>query len=137
MSQRATRTLSILVVEDNPVNAILMRELLVRCGHRVHEAASGEAAVVLCGERRFDLAIMDLHMPALGGIEATRRIRAAEKSAGADAIPIFALTADTPETGRKACFEAGMNGFLTKPVDPVELDAVLARIAGRGATAAA
>ena len=76
----------------------------------------------------FDLVIMDLHMPGLDGIEATLRIRSAESDDGAKPVPIFALTADALETGRKACLEAGMDGFFTKPVDPAELDAVLATI---------
>jgi CheY-like chemotaxis protein len=88
--------LSILLAEDNPVNALLARELLRRRG--------------------------------LDGIEATRRIRAAEAASGSRRLPIFALTADALDTGRKACLAAGMDGFLTKPVDPAELDAVLATI---------
>ncbi len=132
-SPRAGRRLSVLVAEDNPVNALLTRELLRRRGHRVHEVTSGVAAAAQCRSTRFDLVLMDLHMPGLGGIEAARRIRAAEQAAGAGSVPIFALTADALETGRKACLEAGMNGFLTKPVDPAELDGVLASVAGQAA----
>jgi len=72
--------------------------------------------------------LMDLHMPGCDGIEATARIRSAEADANAKPVPIFALTADAVETGRKACLDAGMDGFLTKPVDPADLDAVLATI---------
>jgi CheY-like chemotaxis protein len=75
-------------------------------------------------------------MPGLDGIEATKQIRAAEKSLGAVPVPIFALTADALETGRKACQEAGMDGFLTKPLDPADLDAVLAAVSGARAVAA-
>ncbi len=120
--------LSILLAEDNPINALLARELLRRRGHAVDDVTTGEAAVIACARRRFDLVIMDLHMPGLDGVEAARRIRLAESEAGARPVPIFALTADALETGRKACLEAGMDGFLTKPVDPAELDAVLATI---------
>ena len=126
--RRAGKGLSILLAEDNPVNALLARELLRRRGHSVKEVTTGEAAVAACAAERFDLVIMDLHMPGLDGIEATLRIRSAESEEGAKPVPIFALTADALETGRKACLEAGMDGFFTKPVDPAELDAVLATI---------
>ena len=126
--RRPGKGLSILLAEDNPVNALLARELLRRRGHSVKEVTTGEAAVAACAAERFDLVIMDLHMPGLDGIEATLRIRSAESEEGAKPVPIFALTADALETGRKACLEAGMDGFFTKPVDPAELDAVLATI---------
>jgi CheY-like chemotaxis protein len=121
--------LAILLAEDNPVNALLARELLRRRGHSVREVTTGEGAVRACAEAHFDLVIMDVHMPGLDGIEATRRIRFAEsQKKGAARLPIFALTADALETGRNACLEAGMDGFLIKPVDPAELDAVLAGV---------
>jgi CheY-like chemotaxis protein len=126
--RRAGKGLSILLAEDNPVNALLARELLRRRGHVVREVTTGEAAVAACAAERFDLVIMDLHMPGLDGIEATLRIRSAASGDGAKPVPIFALTADALETGRKACLQAGMDGFFTKPVDPAELDAVLATI---------
>jgi len=124
----AGKGLFILLAEDNPVNALLARELLRRRGHSVTEVTTGEAAVAACAAERFDLVVMDLHMPGLDGIEATLRIRSAESDEGAKPVPIFALTADALETGRKACLEAGMDGFFTKPIDPAELDAVLATI---------
>ena len=129
--------LSILLAEDNPVNALLARELLRRRGHSVEQVATGEAAVTACQNAHFDVVIMDLHMPGLDGIEATRRIRAEETANGGRRLPIFALTADALDTGRKACLAAGMDGFLTKPVDPSELDAVLETIHPAAATMAA
>jgi PAS domain S-box-containing protein len=126
--RRTGTGLSILLAEDNPVNALLARELLRRRGHTVEEVTTGEAAVLACAAKRFDLVIMDLHMPGLDGIEATLRIRGVESAEGLKPVPIFALTADALETGRKACLDAGMDGFFTKPVDPAELDAVLATI---------
>jgi CheY-like chemotaxis protein len=83
---------------------------------------------VACENTRFDLVIMDLHMPGLGGIEAAVRIREAEAKSGKEPIPIFALTADALEIGRDACIAAGMDGFMTKPVDPADLDAILASL---------
>src|SRR5258706_1416448 len=133
---RHARALSILVAEDNAVNALLARELLRRRGHRVEQVTNGEAAVLACAARKFDLVMMDLHMPRLGGIDATRRIRHDELVRGKDPVAIFALTADALEAGKKACLDAGMDGFLTKPIDPAELDAVLAAIA-KPATVAA
>ena len=120
--------LCILLAEDNPVNALLARELLRRRGHSVEAVTTGGAAVAACADRHFDLVIMDVHMPGLDGIEACLRIRRTEAASDKKPIPIFALTADALDTGRKACLDAGMDGFLTKPVDPADLDAVLATI---------
>jgi CheY-like chemotaxis protein len=126
--KRETRSLRILLAEDNPINALLTRELLRRRGHTVKEVASGESAIAVMAEDRFDLMLTDIHMPGLDGIEAARRIRAAEIATGRPRTPIVALTADVVETGKRACQEAGMDGFLSKPVDPAELDFMLAEI---------
>ena len=126
--RRATRSLNILLAEDNPINALLTRELLRRRGHDVKEVASGESAIAVMAEERFDLVLTDIHMPGLDGIEAARRIRAHEIATGRARTPIVALTADVLETGKRACQEAGMDGFLAKPVDPAELDAMLAEL---------
>jgi CheY-like chemotaxis protein len=120
--------LKILLVEDNPINAMLTRELLRRRGHQISEVTSGEAAIQVMAEERFDLMLTDIHMPGLDGVEATKRIRLAELRAGKKRTPIVALTADVLETGKRACQEAGMDGFLSKPIDPAELDSMLAKI---------
>src|SRR5215471_6418729 len=121
--------LSILLAEDDPISALLARELLRRRGHVVRVVTTGEEAVAACAEEPVDVVIMDLHMPGLNGIEAARLIRLTQSERrGGGHLPIFALTADALETRRKACLEAGMDGFLTKPVDPAELDDVLATI---------
>jgi len=122
------RGLRILVVEDNPINAMLTRELLRRRGHQVSEVSSGEAAIEVMAQERFDIMLTDIHMPGLDGVEATKRIRLAELRAGQKRTPIVAVTADVLETGKRACQEAGMDGFLAKPIDPTELDSMLARI---------
>ena len=114
--------LKILLAEDNPVNALLIRELLRRRGHRIKEVATGTAAVAALEEERFDLLLTDIHMPGMDGIEAARAIRAMEEKNLRPRTPIVALTADALETGKRACQEAGMDGFLTKPVDPAELE---------------
>ena len=120
--QAAGKGLKILLAEDNPVNALLIRELLRRRGHTAREVITGSAAVAAMEEERFDLLLTDIHMPGMDGIDATRAIRANEAKAGRARTPIVALTADALETGKRACQEAGMDGFLTKPVDPAELE---------------
>lgn len=114
--------LKILLAEDNPVNALLIRELLRRRGHQVKDVATGSAAVAALEQERFDLLLTDIHMPGMDGIEAARAIRAMEEKQARDRVPIVALTADALETGKRACRDAGMDGFLTKPVDPLELE---------------
>jgi PAS domain S-box-containing protein len=121
-------SLKILLAEDNPINAMLTRELLRRRGHQVSEVTSGEAAIAVMAQERFDILLTDIHMPGLDGVEATKRIRLAELRAGKPRTPIVALTADVLETGKRACQEAGMDGFLAKPIDPAELDSMLAKI---------
>jgi CheY-like chemotaxis protein len=120
--------LKILLAEDNPINALLTRELLRRRGHIVSEVVSGEEAVLAMQQNAFDLLLTDIHMPGLDGVEATRLIRTEERESGRPRTPIVALTADVLETGKRACREAGMDGFLAKPVDPDELDAMLASL---------
>jgi PAS domain S-box-containing protein len=122
------RGLRVLLAEDNPINALLTRELLRRRGHEVTEVSSGEGAVAAANEERFDMLLTDIHMPGLDGIEAARRIRAMEAASGRSQMPIIALTADILEAGRQACNDVGMDGFLTKPIEPAELDAVIARL---------
>jgi len=116
------RGLHILLAEDNPINMLLIRELLRRRGHKITEVTNGNAAVQAMMEGRFDLLLTDIHMPGMDGIEATRAIRAGEARSGAPRTPIVALTADVLESGKHSCLEAGMDGFLTKPVDPSHLE---------------
>jgi PAS domain S-box-containing protein len=125
VESKTRRSLKILLAEDNPINAMLVRELLRRRGHSVEEVASGGEALKSTDRQRFDFILTDIHMPDMDGIETARRIRAREAETGRARTPIVALTADTVETGKDACIEAGMDGFLTKPVDPAELDAMI------------
>ena len=114
--------LRILLAEDNPINMMLIRELLRRRGHSVVEVTTGNAAVQAMMDGTYDLLLTDIHMPGMDGIEAARAIRAGEERSGRRRTPIVALTADVLEEGKRACRQAGMDGFLTKPVDPAELE---------------
>jgi PAS domain S-box-containing protein len=131
LAAKPTRGLSILVAEDNEVNALLMRSLLARLGHNVVIATDGEAAIETWQAARsagtpYDLILMDVQMPQLDGIEAAKRIRAAEAGQPDLRTPILALTANTLVEDRYACFEAGMDGFLIKPLDREKLAEALA-----------
>ena len=107
---------------------MLSRELLRRCGHHVTEVTSGHDAVQAVLENNFDLLITDIHMPGMDGLEAAQAIRAGETRLGKARTPIVALTADALEGGKRACRDAGMDGFLTKPVDPAELEDMFAML---------
>jgi CheY-like chemotaxis protein len=124
-------SLSILVAEDNEINALLARALLTKLGHRPTMAADGVAAVESFLAARaagtpYDRVLMDLHMPGMDGVEAARRIRAIEAEQEAPRTPILALTANASAEDRDACLAAGMDGFLVKPLDRERLSAALA-----------
>lgn len=111
--------LRVLLVEDNRVNQIVASKMLERDGHQVTLAADGEKAIEEFDRGSFDVVLMDVHMPVLDGIRATERIRQRD-GAGRD-VPILALSAGVLEQERARCTEAGMNGFLAKPLRPEEL----------------
>jgi CheY-like chemotaxis protein/nitrogen-specific signal transduction histidine kinase len=126
--------LSVLVAEDNEINALLLRSLLSRLGHHAVITTNGEAALESWQAAKsagapYDLVLMDIQMPQLDGIETTRRIRAAEAGQAGRPTPILALTANTLVEDRYACFEAGMNGFLIKPLDRDKLADALSGLA--------
>jgi CheY-like chemotaxis protein len=130
----AARGLSVLVAEDNEINALLMRSLLTRLGHHAVITTNGEAALESWQAARsagapYDLILMDIQMPELDGIETTKRIRAREAGQADRQTPILALTANTLVEDRYACFEAGMDGFLIKPLDREKLTDALAGLA--------
>jgi signal transduction histidine kinase/CheY-like chemotaxis protein len=126
-------SLRVLVAEDHPVNRQYMAALLEGMGHRPFFAGNGLEAVQAIREQRFDIVLMDLHMPLLDGVGATLSIRALPDGAAAT-VPIIALTADAFAQTRERCLMAGMNDFLAKPVSPERLSAMLRRLFG-GATA--
>ena len=114
----------VLLVEDNPINQEVARELLERAGLTVDVAADGVEALQKVNAARFDVVLMDIQMPVMDGIEATRRLRA---QYDAQTLPILAMTANAFEEDRRRCEEAGMNGHLVKPVDPERLFSALAQ----------
>lgn len=121
---KAMRSLHVLVVEDNDVNRELLGIMLEQLGHRVTAVADGEAAIDACKAQAFDAVLMDLNLPRVGGIEATRRIL---NDPGVDhAGPaIIALTASVSDADRALCAATGMRGFLTKPATVFSLDVAL------------
>jgi len=124
----AVRALKVLLAEDNDINALLARELLERRGHSVTVVKSGDAAIAALRGDHFDLLFTDLHMPGLDGIDTARSVRADGNGRGNRSIPIIALTADALHSTRQACQDAGMDGFLTKPIGPAELDSMIAKL---------
>ena len=119
---RRGASLTVLIAEDNEINAILARAALTRAGHEVHVVTNGKAAVdALAGSRRFDVVLMDLHMPVLDGMDAIARIRKAEAERGTPPIPILVLSADGQENTRQHVLTHGASGFLSKPLDPEAL----------------
>jgi len=133
--------LSILVAEDNEINALLARALLVRLGHRPTIASNGEAAVESWAASRaagspYDLILMDVQMPVMDGHEAARRIRATEAESGERPTPMLALTANAYPEDRDACLAAGMDALLVKPLDRERLREALESVARRAPLAA-
>jgi CheY-like chemotaxis protein len=116
----------VLIAEDNPVNALLVQALLKREGCTVELAGTGEEALQALARSRYDLVLMDMRMPGMDGLAATRKMRAS-----GDETPVIALTANAFEEDRKHCLEAGMNAFLSKPVDAAALKTALARWTNR------
>jgi CheY-like chemotaxis protein len=121
--------LSILVADDNPVNMLLLTTMLVKAGHQVQEVDHGaEALRRLVGEHDFDLAIIDVRMPGLSGLEVTRRLRTHEKQRNARRLPILALTGNARQQDKDACIAAGMDDHLAKPFDQHDLMEAVAKL---------
>ena len=124
--------LDVLLVEDMPVNQALARRLLERLGHRVWLADNGQVAVDLTAQRSFDVVLMDMQMPVVDGLLATRTIRARElENGGQQHQPIVAMTANAMPSDRERCLEAGMDGYLSKPIDAARLRLEIERVLGR------
>ena len=124
----AIESMAILIAEDHPVNQRLALRLLEKQGHRVTVAGSGKEAIDAFRRQRFDAILMDVQMPELDGIEATRAIRLLEGREGRPRTPIIALTARAMSRDREVCLEAGMDGYVSKPLRPNELCEALERV---------
>jgi PAS domain S-box-containing protein len=132
---RPGRSLRLLLAEDNLVNQKLAVRLLEKQGHRVVVAANGTEAVRTVSREPFDLVLMDVQMPEMDGFEATAAIRQREKSTGRH-TPILAMTAYAMKGDRERCLEAGMDGYISKPIQPRELCEAIERLAPKAAPSA-
>ncbi|MFP4516232.1 MAG: response regulator, partial [Desulfovibrionales bacterium] len=124
MSLSTLPPMTVLLVEDNPVNRLFLRRALVTAGHKVGEAKDGKHALAKLVGSPYDLILMDIQMPVMDGIEATRQIRSG--GYGREDIPIIALTAYAMKGDREKFLAEGMNGYVTKPVDFGELARTIA-----------
>ena len=129
-NERSAVPLRILLAEDNAVNRQLALAVLERRGHHVTVAHTGVEAVEALNEVEVDLVLMDLQMPEMGGLEATAVIRDRERQTG-DRVPIFAMTAHAMKGDRERCIEAGMDGYISKPINRRELIALVEGVAAR------
>ena len=120
----------VLLAEDNSVNQRLTTRLLEKRGHRVTVANNGQEVIAQLRLSSFDLVLMDVQMPLLDGLDATRMIREQERGSRVHQ-PIVALTAHAFKGDQERCEAAGMDGYLAKPIRPEELDAVLQKYMSR------
>jgi CheY-like chemotaxis protein len=122
------RSFRVLLAEDNRINAVLATAIITRAGHSVDVAKNGEEAVTAARGGGFDIVLMDMHMPGVDGLEATRRIRSLDGAAAR--TPIIALTANAMASDRRKCVAAGMDDFISKPFEPGELTDMLEKWGG-------
>jgi PAS domain S-box-containing protein len=125
----AAKPLRVLLVEDNPANQKLARYILLDRGHHVDVAADGNEALVLIAEGPYDLVLMDVQMPGMNGLQATAAIR--KRETRDSHVPIVAMTAHAMKEDRARCLAAGMNGYLSKPVNAREMICLIEKLAGR------
>lgn len=127
----AARSLEVLVVDDHSVNRAVAMRLLERSGYTVEVADGGRHALERLAAKTYDLVLMDLAMPEIDGLEVTRRLRALEAREGRPRTPVIAVTAHAFEADRAAVLAAGMDAFVTKPIDPDVLFLAMSSLAGR------
>ena len=126
----------VLIVEDNEVNALVFTRLLAKAGHSARVVRDGPEALAVLTREAFDVVLMDVNLPGMDGVTATRRIRAL--GGPASGVPIIAVTANAMAADRDSYLEAGMDDYLSKPIDAAALFAAISRaLGGRGATRAA
>ena len=127
------RRLRVLVAEDNPANQKLVLALLKQQGHRLTLVNNGQEAVAKAAQEVFDLILMDVQMPLMSGLEATAAIRAQESGVSGRHVPIMAMTAHAMESDRETCLQAGMDGYVSKPIRLHELLAAIDVMCGASA----
>ncbi|MEC5386954.1 response regulator [Uliginosibacterium sp. H3] len=131
------RRREVLLVEDNPVNQTVATKVLERAGFKVTVAGDGQEAIEWFEKQRFDIILMDVQMPVLGGLDATKAIRAREArrswamSGRWESVPIIAMTAHVMSGDRERCLDAGMDDYVAKPIQPSELFAAIDRVSNR------
>ena len=126
MSDTQSLKLNILVAEDNKVNQMVARKLLDKLGCQCSIAEDGAKAIEILNSGSFDAILMDIMMPVMDGIEATKQIRASDKDYSQ--IPIIAFTASVDDKDKDSCLSAGMNGFLSKPATVEQLTDALSSL---------
>jgi two-component system sensor histidine kinase RpfC len=124
------RRLRILVAEDNPTNQMVIAKLLERAGHEVKVVGDGQKALEGLRNEPFDIALLDLNMPQMGGLETAKRYMAEMKEK--KSVPLVALTADATPESRKACENAGIKGYMTKPFETKKVLALLQTLTSKG-----
>ncbi len=124
------RRLKILVAEDNPTNQMVIAKLLERAGHEVKVVGDGQEALDGLRNEPFDIALLDLNMPHMGGLETARRYKAEMKEK--NSVPLVALTADVTPESRKACEDAGIKGYMTKPFETKKVLSLLQTLTSQG-----
>jgi two-component system, sensor histidine kinase and response regulator len=130
LMQEPPKSLHILIAEDNPINQKLAVRLLQKQGHTSIVANNGREALETWARQSFDAILMDMMMPEMDGLEATIAIREREKATGAH-IPIIAITANAMTGDREKCLAAGMDEYISKPVDVTQLYEALDKLTGQ------
>lgn len=129
-SRPPSRALKILVVDDHEVNHAVVGAVLKKWGHGVSTAFDGQEALDKLATETYDVVLMDLQMPVLDGLDATRRLRQRESDNGLPRVPVIAMTARAMDEDRENCLAAGMDGYLSKPLDQRALFETLAQLGG-------
>jgi two-component system sensor histidine kinase/response regulator len=136
MLHQPSRTLHILVAEDNAVNQVVILRILEKMGHTSVLAQNGKEALALTTSQKFDLVFMDVQMPEMDGLAATKAIRHFENTTGIR-LPIFAMTAHAMKGDRERCLDAGMDGYITKPIRFSDIEKTLLSIPNTSPTLSA
>lgn len=130
LAESRKRQVRILLAEDSPINRLATIVMLKKIGYRVDGVTNGLEAIITLGEIPYDLVLMDCQMPKMDGYETTRLIRKGDSPVLNHDIPIIAVTAHATEEDRRRCMDAGMNAHIAKPLQPREIEEILARILG-------